>query len=188
MKPVIVMLVAGLVGFGSDAAAQSTTAPSAVVAAAPFPADARIAYVDAVRVATLSAEGKAAHAKLNALRTKISAALDARGKEVKALQDKLSQGETLLNDAARARLQREFQRAQVDFQRSSEDARAEFQSAQQETFGAFTAQLFSVVRELATEKKLWAVFGPESGLMWHDPSTDLSAEVAKRLDAAAARR
>ena len=84
---------------------------------------------------------------------------------------------------ARVRLQRDFQRAQVDFQRASEDAQNALQEAQQETSQAFSAKLFPIIGEVAREKKIWAVFGNDSGLLWHDPATDLSEEVAKRLDA-----
>ena len=157
----------------------------AKAAAAGFPDEARVAYVDIDRVAALSGEGKAAAAKLDDLRTKKSAEVSARGKQVEALQAKLAQGDTVLNDVARARLQREFQRAQIDFQRFSEDAQAEVQEAQRETLRGFNARLFPVIGQIAQEKKLWAVFGNDN-LMWYNPALDLTEEVAKRLDAAAA--
>ena len=152
--------------------------------AAVFPEEARVAFVDIERVAALSGEGKAAAAKLDDLRTKKSAEVSARGKQVEALQAKLAQGETVLNDVARTRLQREFQRAQVDFRRFSEDAQAAVQEAQQETLRGFQAQLFPLIGQIAKEKKLWAVFGNEN-LIWYSPAVDLTEEVAKRLDAAA---
>lgn len=154
-------------------------------AVAAFPEEARFAYVDIERVAALSGEGKAAAAKLQDLRTKKSAEVSARSKQVEALQAKLAQGDAVLNDAARTRLQREFQRAQIDFQRFSEDAQAEVQEAQQETLRGFNAQLFPVIGQIAKEKKLWAVFANEN-VLWYSPVLDLTEEVAKRLDAAAA--
>jgi outer membrane protein len=157
--------------------------PPARPAAGAFPDEARVAYVDIDRVAAISGQGKAAAAKLDDLRTKKSAEVSARGKEVEALQAKLAQGDTVLNDAARSRLQRQFERARIDFQRFSEDAQAEVQEAQRETLRGFNAQLFPVIAQIASEKKLWAVFGAEN-LMWYNPAIDLTDEVAKRLDAA----
>jgi outer membrane protein len=154
--------------------------------AAPFPEGARLGYVDVNRVAALSGEGKAATVKLETLRQKKSTEASERSKQVEALQQKLSQSDAVLNDVARARLQREFQRAQVDFQRFTEDAQAEVQEAEQQLLQAFTARLFPVIGQVATEKNLWAVFSSESGLLWHNPALDLSEEVAKRLDAATA--
>lgn len=163
----------------ADIAGQST---------APSVAEIRIAYVNIDRVVALSAEGKAATTRLDELRTKKSAEVAARSKQVEALQAKLSAGATVLNDVARTRLQREFQRAQVDFQRFSEDAQAELQEAQQQALQSFNAQLFPVIRQVATEKNLWAVFGTDSGLLWFNPSADLTDEIAKRLDAVAVKR
>ena len=147
-----------------------------------FADDARIGYVDIERVAALSTEGKAAAAKLQDLRSRKAAEAAGRSKQVESLQQKLTQGTSVLNDAARARLQREFERSRIDFQRFNEDAQAEVQDTQQQLLQAFTTRLFRVVGEVATEKKLWAVFSNESNLVWHHPAVDLSEEVAKRLD------
>jgi outer membrane protein len=160
---------------------QTTQSPRA--AAPAFPDGARLAYVDINRVAALSGEGKAAAAKLEALRSKKSTEVSERGKQLEALQQKLSGG-AVLNDVARARLEREFQRAQTDFQRFTEDAQAEVQATEQQLLQAFTTRLFPVIGQVATEKNLWAVFSSESGLLWHNPALDLSEEVAKRLDSA----
>ena len=179
-----VLLVAS---YGNHVAAQSTLPSGQKEAAAQttsvFPDGANIAYVDIDRVAAMSAEGKAANAKLNDLRTRKSAELAEHGKQVQALQDKLNQSDTVLNDTARAQLQRQLQRAQVELRRSSEDAQSEVQTLREETYQVFAAQLFPVIEQMAREKKIWAVFGSESGLLWHDPAIDLSEEAAKRLDA-----
>lgn len=152
-----------------------------------FPKDSRIGYVDLERVAALSSEGKTATAQLEALRTKKAAEVASRGKQVELLQEKLSAGSAVLNEAAFTRLQREFQRAQLDFQRFNEDAQAEVRDTQQQLWRAFTTRLFPVVGQVATEKHLWAVFSSDSTLLWHHPAIDLSEEVAKRLDAAPAK-
>jgi Skp family chaperone for outer membrane proteins len=159
-------------------------APSQPARAA-FPADARIGYVDLERVASLSSEARAATTKLQDLRAKKAAEVAERGKQVDLLRQKMTQGSALLSETAMTRLQREFERAQIDFQRFSEDAQAEVQATQQELLHAFTSRLFPLVGEVATEKKLWAVFSNQSNLLWHAPAIDLSEEVARRLDAAA---
>jgi Skp family chaperone for outer membrane proteins len=187
-----VLLIVLALGCTAPAFGQTLTALSAtpqsnagqVPARDAFPKDSRIGYVDLERVAALSGEGKLATAQLEALRTKKAAEVAARGKQVEALQQKLTAGGAVLNEAAYTRLQREFQRAQLDFQRFNEDAQAEVQDTQQQLWRAFTTRLFPVVGQVATEKNLWAVFSSESTLLWHAPAIDLSEEVAKRLDAA----
>ena len=188
MKPMLIAML-GCAALGSSAAyAQGPTVTPQAQMAAAFPAEARVAYVDVDRVAAISAEGKAASARLSELRTKRSADLEARSQQVEALQNKITLGAGVLNEAALATLRRDFQRARVDFQRASEDAQADVEQARQETMQAFGARLFPIIGEVAREKKIWAVFGNESGLVWHDPATDLTDEVAMRLDAAATKK
>jgi Skp family chaperone for outer membrane proteins len=171
--------------FGQALPSLSASQPAAAVRES-FPKDSRIGYVDLEKVAALSSEGKSATAQLEALRSKKAAEVASRGKQVELLQEKLSAGSAVLNEAALTRLQREFQRAQLDFQRFNEDAQAEVRDTQQQLWRAFTTRLFPVVGEVATERNLWAVFSSDSTLLWHHPAIDLSEEIAKRLDAAAA--
>lgn len=178
-----VVVLSGL--WHSSLRAQAPTLAPPVQLASAFPADARIAYVDVDRVASVSAEGRAARANLEALSAKRAADLEARRKKVGTLQEKLAGAATVLDAAAAAALQREFQRAQVDFRRASEDAQADIDSARQDAMNAFSAKLFPIIGAISKEKKIWAVFGADSGLAWHDPAIDLTAEVARRLDAAA---
>jgi Skp family chaperone for outer membrane proteins len=169
--------------FAQSLPSVTASRPAAAVGES-FPKDSRIGYVDLERVAALSREGKSATAQLEALRTKKAAEVASRGKQIELLQEKLSAGSAVLNEAAFTRLQRESQRAQLDFQRFNEDAQAEVRDTQQQLWRAFTTRLFPVVGEVATEKNLWAVFSSESTLLWHHPGIDLSEEIARRLDAA----
>lgn len=163
-------------------AAGTQAGPPAQQAAAAFPVEARLAFVDVDRVAALSAEGKTATARLHDLRNRKAAELATRSKHVEALQTKLSGGSAVLNDVARRRLEREFQRAQVDFQRLTEDAEEEVRELQQELMQAFTAKLFPVIEDIARERDLWAVFSDDRTTLWHNRALDLSEEVARRLD------
>jgi Skp family chaperone for outer membrane proteins len=188
-----VLVVTTVLGTSLPARAQSFTAsgvarPIERQAREAFPKDARIGYVDLERVAALSSEGKTASAQLAALRTKKTAEVAERSKQVELLQQRLSAGSAVLNEAAYARLQREFQRAQLDFQRFSDDAQAELQDTQQQLWRAFTTRLFPVVGLVATERNLWAVLSSDASLLWHLPAIDLSEEIAQRLDAAPPQR
>jgi Skp family chaperone for outer membrane proteins len=182
---VTVIAASSTSAFGQSLPSTAVSQPAAAVRES-FPKDSRIGYVDLEKVAALSSEGKSATAQLEALRTKKAAEVASRGKQVELLQQKLSDGSAVLNEAAFTRLQREFQRAQLDFQRFNEDAQAEVRDTQQLLWRAFTTRLFPVVGQVATEKNLWAVFSSDTTLLWHHPAIDLSEEVAKRLDAAAA--
>lgn len=183
----IMSAASGTSAFGQSFSGNSSLAraPQAGPTPAAFPDEARIGFVSIERVAALSNEGKAAMARLTELRAKKSAEIAARGKQVESLQQKLVQSESVLEATLLARLRREFERARIDFQRLNEDVQAEVEDTQQQLLRAFTARLFPVVGQVATEKKLWAVFSNENDLLWYLPAIDLSEEVAKRLNAPA---
>ncbi len=138
-----------LIGFATliitmPAAAQTQPPPVKPAATAPalgsaFPQGASVGFLDLERVASLTREGKAANAKLDQLRSQKRAEVDERGKQVEALQTRLSQTESVLSADSRLQLQRQYDRAQVDLQRFTQDAQAEVQSTQEQTHAPFHA-------------------------------------------------
>jgi Skp family chaperone for outer membrane proteins len=171
------------------AGAQPTSSSATAVAPAgevPFPVEARIAFVDFGRVAAMSKEGKALAAKIQELRATKESEVQSKGKEVAALEAKLIQAESVLNDAAREQLRKQFERAQIDFQRLTQDAQTALAQVQRELEQAFLQKAFPVIGAIAQEKRLWAVLSVgESGLVWREPTIDISDEIARRIDAPA---
>ena len=160
--------------------ATQTTTPPALASA--FPQGRNIGFIDLERVAATTREGKAANAKLDQLRAQKRAEVDERGKQVEAIQTRLAESESVLSADARLHLQRQYDRAQVDLQRFTQDAQAEVQSTQEQMLHAFMQHLFPIVGQVASEKKLWAVFTADNATLWHDPALDISDKIAKRLD------
>ena len=180
------LTAAALVSTIGAAAAQ---VPQAAQPARAFPADARIAFVNLSYVFSTSREGKAAATELQTLQTRKNADIDAKSKEVDALQRKLSAGGLVMNDEARGRLERDVARARVDFERLVQDSEAEVQAVQQQYQRAFSRRLFPVIGEVAKERDLWAVFSlGEANLLWHQSALDISDEIVGRLDRPAAPR
>jgi Skp family chaperone for outer membrane proteins len=167
------------------APAPAQTPPPAPQPPAPFPQGAKVAVVNLQLLAQLSSEGKSSTAKVQALVAKKQQEVAAKTKALQDAQNKLAQGGTLLSDAARAQLEREVERQQVDADRFQQDAQAEIQELQTELQGEFQRKLFPVLEEMVKEKGLHALFSAaDSGLIWVDPGIDLTAEAIKRFDAA----
>jgi outer membrane protein len=190
IRPVLTAIALLLVA-GPAALAQPTpTAPAPASPAPPqapltFPADARIGFVDLNRVASASKQGQSLTTKMEDARVRKEQEVAARSKEVAALETKLAGGGGVLNEAARAQLQRQFERARVDFQRFTQDARAELEQVQRELERAFLAKASPAIAAVARERALWAVFSVDDAtLLWREPSLDLSEEIARRIDAA----
>jgi outer membrane protein len=151
----------------------------------PFPADAKIAFVDVNSIAGNSASGKEASKKLQDLNNKKLSELQDKNKQLQALTTKRDQGGSVLNETARAALDKEIDKLQRDIQYAQSSAQAEMQDLTNELQGEFQKKLIPIIAEIAKEKGLHAVFSiADSGAAYYLPSLDISDEVVKRLDAA----
>jgi outer membrane protein len=162
-------------------AAPATTPPPQPPA--PFPAGAKIAFFDPRVVFQNSTEGKAGLARVKAVTDKKQNENNDRQKKLAADQQKLQTGGSMLNDAARAQLEKDIEKQQVDMQRFQQDAQAEINEIQQEVQNDFVKKLQPVVDKIAAEKGLHLLFNSaEAGLAWAAPGLDLTPEVIKAID------
>ena len=171
------------------------TAPAAAQPVAPkqppvpFPADAKIAFIDVNQVAATSAAGKEASKKLTSLREKKLAEMNEKNKQLQALTTQRDTGGAVLNDAARGTLDKEIDKLQRDIQYAQQSAEADMQDLTNELQGEFQKRLIPIIEEVAKEKGLHAVFSiADSGAAYVHAGLNISDEVVKRLDAAAAKK
>ena len=152
---------------------------------APFPEGAKFAFIDIQAVASNSAEGKAATAKLDELRKKKNTELLAKQTSLKAMQDKLNAGGSVMSDQARGQLEKDIEKAQRDLQFAQQDAQTEVTDMTNQLQGDFQEKLNPVIEQLRTDKGLLMIFSiRDSGVVSAEPGLDLSSEVIKRFDAA----
>jgi outer membrane protein len=152
---------------------------------APFPEGAKFAFIDIQAVASNSAEGKAATAKLDELRKKKNTELLAKSNALKAMQDKLQSGGSVLNDAARSQLEKDIEKANRDLQFAQTDAQTEVQDLTNQLQGDFQEKLNPIIEQLRVDKGLLVIFSVrDAGIVAVEPGLDLSAEIIKRFDTA----
>ncbi len=168
-------------------AAPAQPAPAPVLPpAAPFPAGAKVAFVNLQAIAQLTADGKAAAAKVNALAQKKQAEGAEKTKALQANQTKLQTGGTLLNDSARAQLEKEIERQTVDGQRFEQDAQSDLNELQQELQQEFQKRLLPILEAISKEKGIQVLFSAgDAGVIWIEQGIDLTLEAVKRMDARA---
>jgi outer membrane protein len=153
---------------------------------APFPEGAKFAFIDIQAVASNSAEGKAATAKLDELRKKKNTELTAKNTSLKAMQDKLNAGGSVMNDQARGQLEKDIEKATRDLQFAQQDAQTEVTDLTNQLQGEFQEKLNPVIEQVRIDKGLLMIFSiRDSGVVSAEPGLDLSNEVIKRFDAAA---
>ena len=206
LKRMLVMTAMGVLlpatqGYAQAPAAPATgqkppaTPPAAVTPApppapapkppAPFPEGAKFAFIDIQAVASNSAEGKAATAKLDELRKKKNSELLAKQSALKAMQDKLNSGGSVMNDQARGQLEKDIEKGQRDLQFAQQDAQTEVTDMTNQLQADFQEKLNPVIEQLRTDKGLLMIFSiRDSGVVSAEPGLDLSSEVIKRFDAA----
>ena len=159
--------------------------PAARPAPRPFPADAKIAYVDLNTVATTSKEGQAAGVKIKDLQAKRTAELEGKQKQLQAAQQKLEQGGAVLSESARAQQAKEVERLQTELQRSSQDAQKEIQEFTQELQVQFQQKLLPIIEQVAKAKNLHFILSiADAGVVWVDSGLNVTADVVTALDAA----
>jgi outer membrane protein len=152
---------------------------------APFPQGAKIAFVNIQTIAQNSAAGKEATKKLADLNAKKMAEITDKQKQLQGLQTKLNTGGSVLSETARGQLEKDIDKMQRDIQFSQQNAQAEMNELQTDLQGEFQQKLLPVVKAVAEEKGLHAVFSiSDSGVAYWDPGLDISDEVIKRLDGA----
>ena len=151
----------------------------------PFPTGVKYAFVYVQQIASNSAEGKAANQKITAFQQQKVNELNDKNKALLTAQQKLDQGGSVLNDAARAQLSADIDRQQRDIQRFTEDAQQDVQNLQQQLQEDFQKKLTPVISKVAQEKQLHMIFSvTDSGLVWGDPALDLTEDVIKEFDSA----
>jgi Skp family chaperone for outer membrane proteins len=159
-------------------------APKPATPPAPFPQDAKIAFIDINAIAGSSTAGKEASKKLATLNDKKLSEITEKNKQLQALQTKLNTGGSVLNETARTQLEKDIDRLQRDIQFSQQNAQAEMQELQNDLQAEFQKRLLPIIEELAKEKGLHAVFSiADSGAAYVHPGLNITDEVVKRLDA-----
>jgi outer membrane protein len=169
-------------------AAPATPAPQAAAPVLPpFQDGLKYAYVQLQRVAAESTEGKVAATRLKDYQDSKVTDINNKNKALQAAQQKLEQGGSVMSDAARAQLQTEIERQQRDIQRATEDAQQDVTNFSQQVQLDFNNKLNPIVDRVAKEKGVHFVFSAQdAGLIWADPSMDLTSDVIKAFNATSA--
>jgi outer membrane protein len=151
----------------------------------PFPEGAKVAYIDLQYIASNSADGKAATAKIQEYAKKKTAELEGKQKALEAARQKLLQGGTVLSDAARGQMEKDIDKMARELQFAQQEAQSEQQTLTQELQNDFQTRLNPIIDQVANEKGLHLVLSiADSGAVWVNTGLNISAEVMKRLDTA----
>lgn len=143
----------------------------------------RIAVVNQDKVLNESDEGRRLKADLEKLRTTKTTAIEAKDKEIKALQDQVLNAQLSLSDDRREELARQLKRKRVEFERLNDDASAEFQDAANKAQAKLLAIFRDVIAKYGAEKGFTAIF--ERNTMYYASSAvDVTDDLLARFNLA----
>jgi Skp family chaperone for outer membrane proteins len=135
------------------------------------------------QIANLSAEGKALTAKVQALMQKKQNEAAAKSKALADAQQKAAQSGALMSDTARAALEKDIERMNLEGQRFQQDAQAEINELSQQLQNEFQQKLFPILDLVAKDRGIDLLLSAaDAGLVWAAPGLDLTMDAVKKLD------
>ena len=162
--------------------APQAAAPAAQAAPVPFPADAKVAYVDFQRVASESTLGKSAAGKIVDFQKKKQAEAQGKNKELQGLLERQKTQASVLSEAAASQLAKDIEKAQRDLQYFQNEYQAELETLNNDLMRDFQQAVLPIVQALATERGLHMVFNTDA-FIFANRGLDLTSEVITRANA-----
>ena len=168
-----------------QAPAPATTKPQAPPPApVPFPADAKVGFVDMQYVISESKLGKVGMEKIQALSTKQTSERTARSTEIQKLQQELQAGSTVLTQAVINEKTSELEKKTREAQFLAQSHQADLENLNKQLLSDFEAKVLPIVEQVRAERGLWLIFTADTPIAAGHPGLNLSLEVIKKLDAA----
>ena len=184
-----VVLLAGTASAQAPATANprragARCAQAAAPAPSPFQDGLKYAYVHLPRVAAESNEGKAAAARIKEFQDGKVTELNNKNKALQAAQQKLEQGGSVMNDAGPRPAAGRDRAADARHPARQRGRAAGPAELSQQVQDEFSRKLNPIIDKVAREKQVHFVFSAQdAGLVWADPTLDLTADVIREFDA-----
>jgi outer membrane protein len=160
------------------------TVPTPPPAPVPFPADAKVGFVDMQYVISESKLGKAGMEKIQALSAKQNTERTQRTTEIQKLQQDLQAGASVLTPAVINEKNTDLERKTREAQFLAQSQQAELESLNKQLLSDFETKVLPLVEQIRAERNLWLIFTADTPIAAGHPGLNLSLEVIKRLDSA----
>lgn len=173
--PIIALVVVALLALGPALAQaqQAVSGPS------------KVAVIDVRRILTESESGRAALETLSALAETEYARLEEMKTEIETMQERLTAGALSLSEEKQEEMNAELRQKMIDYRRAEDDARQKIEDTQAEQFGAIEERVMPLIAEIGEEQGFTLIFNKfeDSGLLWAQPTADITAMVLERFNA-----
>jgi len=153
-------------------------------AAAGFAQQVKVGVVNSQNAFNTSLEGKKAQGQLQDKDNKIKADLAKLDNEIKQLQTKLSTQQMTLTNEAAVQIQSDIDKKTTARKRLEEDATRDMQQVKYALIQRIRGEMVGIIEAIAKEKGYDLVLDlGASGIVFFNPTIDITDEVIKRYDA-----
>jgi outer membrane protein len=174
-----------VLAWGLLSVAQAQTPPPAAAAPAVVPTKVAIIQIQAAILQT--GDGKKASAELAAKFDPRKAAIIKRQNDLQSKVETLRKSGSTMSDDARAKAMRDNDAENKALTRDGEDLQADISQDQDKVMNDLGARLMDIVTQYATANGYAMVLNvsdPQTPVLWHNPSTDITADIIKLYDQA----
>jgi outer membrane protein len=147
--------------------------------------DLKVAFVDLQKFASKSVKAQTMQKKLMDLMNTKRTALENKKKELQELQEKLQKQGPMLKEDTRNQMIKEIGIKEMEFKLAEKEAQNSLQNEEREMMEVFQRDLTKIIAQIRAQKGYTMVFN-QAALLSADDALDITADVAKAYDAAAA--
>ena len=176
MKGTLTIAVAAL-------AAGLAVAPTAVAQATASAAGVKVGVIDVQRIVGESAVGKESLARVQKVQQSKQEELVKRQKELRDLEQKISEQNKALSEEALEKVQKDYQGKALDLKRFQDDAQRELEETQRRELGELEKRIMPVIDAVAKEQGYTMIFNKfQSGLLFAAEGTDITESVITKFN------
>jgi outer membrane protein len=147
--------------------------------------DLKVAFVDLQKFASKSVKAQTMQKKLMDLMNTKRTALENKKKELQELQEKLQKQGPMLKEDTRNQMIKEIGIKEMEFKLAEKEAQNSLQNEEREMMEVFQRDLTKIIAQIRAQKGFKMVFN-QAALLSADDALDITEDVAKAYDAAAA--
>ena len=158
-----------------------------LLAAAPAAAQMKIAVIDSDRIVAESTRGKAALERLKKVNDEKVAEARRLQTEITDLRKRIEEGRLSLAPDKLEELRRQLQEKGIAFERFQTDAQRQLEEEREAALAGIERDVLVVIDAIGKEQGYTLIFNKfRSGLVYAQESTDITAQVIERFNAAPA--
>jgi len=176
--------VVSALAWGMVSLSQAQTPATPPASAAPAPT--KVAIINVQYAILSTADGKKALADMSAKYDGRKATLEKRATDLRGKQDTLRKGASTMSEDARAKMVRDIDAESKALQRDGEDFNNDQEQEQNKLMNEIGGKMLEIIGQYAGANGYAMVLnvGEQTPLLWHNPSTDITADIIKLYDQA----